>query len=108
VDTEIFGHYLQNWSSQWLCFFFIFEEQIASPVKILYSSLPETFLFAGQRRVECRFSDALYFFSTFKKLEVKGLTNLQDYFYNRTLTWKNRNIERVHLYSHLVCMVDPQ
>jgi hypothetical protein len=78
-----------------------------TPVKIVYSKLPETFLSADNKRIDCRFSDALFFFSTFKRFETQGMTNLQDYFYNRTLAWKNTEINRIFLYSHLVCMVDP-
>jgi hypothetical protein len=57
--------------------------------------------------LQCRFSDALYFFTTFRKFEVKGMTNLQDYFYNRTLQWKNTPIDRVFIFSHIVALVDP-
>lgn len=40
IDSEIIGHYLNNWSNQWLCFFYIFEENFNAPIKILYNQLP--------------------------------------------------------------------
>lgn len=89
IDTEIIGHYLNHFSNQWLCFFYIFEDKINAPLKILYNELPDYILFADRRRIECRFSDALYFFSTFKKLEIKGMTNLQDFFYDKTINFKS-------------------
>ncbi len=108
IDSEIIGHYLNNWSNQWLCFFYIFEERINAPIKILYNQLPSFLLQADRRRIECRFSDALYFFSTFKKLQIAGMTNLKDFFYDGTVHYKNKAIENMFLYSHLVAIVDPQ
>lgn len=107
IDTEIIGHYLNHFSNQWLCFFYIFEDKIKAPLKILYNELPDYILFADRRRIECRFSDALYFFSTFKKLEIKGMTNLQDFFYDKTINWKSEPINSMFIYSHLVTIVDP-
>jgi hypothetical protein len=107
IDTEIFGYYLQNWESQWLCFFYMFEEHLKAPVKIRFSELPSTFLTSDMRRVQCRFTDALYFLTTFRRFEVKGITNLQDFFYNKTLTWKNSPVNSMFIFSHLVATVDP-
>ena len=108
IDSEIIGHYLNNWSNQWLCFFYIFEENFNAPIKILYNQLPTYLLQADRRRIECRFSDALYFFSTFKKLQIKGMTNLKDFFYDGTINYKNKKVENMFLYSHLVAIVDPK
>ena len=60
-----------------------------------------------KRRIECRFSDALYFFSTFKKLEIKGMTNLQDFFYDGIINSMSKSVENMFIYSHLVAIVDP-
>jgi len=108
VDTEIIGHYLNHFSNQWLCFFFIFEEKINAPIKIIYNELPDYILMADKRRIECRFSDALYFFSTFKKLEIRGMTNLQDFFYDKTIASMSKQIDNLFIYSHLVAIVDPE
>lgn len=103
----MFGHYLQNWQSQWLCFYYLFEEHIKAPIKVRYSLLPETLQTGNNHITQCRFSDALYFFNTFRKFEVKGMTNLQDFFYSKTLSWQNTPVDRVFIYSHLVAVVDP-
>ena len=63
---------------------------------------------ADKRRIECRFSDALYFFSTFKKLEIRGMTNLQDFFYDKTIASMSKQIDNLFIYSHLVAIVDPE
>ena len=70
--------------------------------------MPDYVLFADRRRIECRFSDALYFFSTFKKLEIRGMTNLQDFFYEKTISWMSKPIDNIFIYSHLVAIVDPE
>lgn len=69
--------------------------------------MPSSLLTTDKRKVQCRFTDVLYFYTTFRKYEVKGISNLQDFFYNRTLTWKNTAIDNVFIYSHLVALVDP-
>lgn len=51
IDTDIFGYYLQNWQSQWLCFFYLFEEHLNTPVKIKYGELQEAFLSSDKRQI---------------------------------------------------------
>jgi hypothetical protein len=35
------------------------------------------------------------------------MTNLKDFFYDGTVNYKNKAVENMFLYSHLVAIVDP-
>ena len=35
------------------------------------------------------------------------MTNLQDFFYDKTINWKSQPIYNIFIYSHMVAIVDP-
>jgi hypothetical protein len=35
------------------------------------------------------------------------MTNLQDFFYDKTINWKSHPINSMFIYSHMVAIVDP-
>jgi hypothetical protein len=41
-----------------------------------------------------------------KMIEVHGITNLQDYFYDKSAKWLNKYVDPVFMLSHLVAIVD--
>ena len=108
IDSQLLGYYLDNWSSNaWYCFTFFFQDKLSHlPFKIQYDALPATTILLPNQKLQCKFSDILQFYSVAKNLEVKGFTNLEDYFYDRTVQIKDYNVDTIFVMSHLVTLVD--
>jgi len=106
LESQMIGYYLNNWTPSWLCFFFFYQDSISSPIKINYTSLPATMV-TSNKVLECSFSSLLGYYSQIKKIEAKGISDLNQYFYDKSVEWANLIIDGVFIQAHLMEISDP-
>lgn len=62
INTNTIGYYLDNYSTQWFCFWFFYEDDLNFPFKIDYDSIAATELTAN-KKLECKLSYLLQFYT---------------------------------------------
>ena len=96
LDFDIFGSNLN--SKAWFCYFVITTAKI--PQKTIVTkgaSIP-----ISDNQIVCKFTDFLKYYQENKYVHLKGISNVEDYFYNQLINWKSPLLSEIMIKAYLL------